>query len=312
MVCKSCGKVVPDGTEYCRSCADPIPSVGFVDAIKLFFGNYSNFSGRARRSEYWMAYLFTGLVSTGLSLIHPILGSIWALVIAVPSIAICIRRLHDIGKSGWWYLMICVPLVGQILYLIWVCTDSKEENQWGPNPKYRVNRGTVAEAVVAQPAFEPVHGPVVLPPAGGAIKPMTGPENFPMTTAPTSSHAFSDTPAIPKPAVPTVPAFSVTLILCTGPAAGNQFTFQSGQKVVLGRAQPGTHNAVLARYDRVSGTHCRLDVTGSGLTVTDLGSTNGTIVNGQRLTPQVGIPVPHGGVIFLADNNCVFQVKYNN
>lgn len=324
MYCKICGKVVPDGTDYCRNCAEEIPSVGFIEAAKLFFSNYGNFSGRARRSEYWLASLFTAIVSGILTAVLPMLTGIWSLLIFVPSLSISIRRLHDIGKSGWWYLMAFVPLVGQIMILVWACTDSKEANQWGPNPKYRVVRKAASADIIVsdtwppeeQPsfeskpaAFEPNPAPAVLPPVGGATKPLAEENAFPLTTAP--SHSMPDNYVMPKPQGPTTPAFSVTLILCTGPAAGRQFTFQAGQKITFGRAQPGPHNAVLANYDKVSGTHCLLDVGGSGLSVMDLGSTNGTIINGQRLMPQVSTPVPHGGVIFLADNNCVFQVKYN-
>ena len=320
MYCKVCGKVVPDGTDYCRNCAEELPSVGFFEAAKLFFSNYGNFSGRARRSEYWWASVFTGIVSGILTYVLPMLSGIWGLVILVPSLSISIRRLHDIGKSGWWYLMLCVPVVGQILILVWACTDSKGDNQWGPNPKYRVynkaGAGSSAkpELVVEQvavPAIEAKPEPVVLPAPAAAPKPKAAPDAFPLTTAPTGTNPMPDNYVLPKAAEPTAPSFSVTLILCTGPSAGRQLTFKSGQRITFGRAQPGSHNVILAGYDKVSGTHCRIDVGGSGMTVTDLGSTNGTIVNGQRLTPQVSVPVPHGGVIFLADNNCVFQVKYN-
>ena len=109
MYCKTCGKVVPDGTNYCSQCAEEIPSVGFFEAAKLFFTNYSNFSGRARRSEYWWASVLTGIVSGILSYVLPIAGGVWTLVILIPSIAITVRRLHDIGKSGWCYLVGCIP-----------------------------------------------------------------------------------------------------------------------------------------------------------------------------------------------------------
>ena len=78
----------------------------------------------------------------------------------------------------------------------------------------------------------------------------------------------------------------------------------------LGEAPRGQYNYIGAMEPVVEKGDL-LDVGGSGLSIMDLGSTNGTIINGQRLMPQVSTPVPHGGVIFLADNNCVFQVKYN-
>lgn len=109
--------------------------VTFVEAIKLYFTRYTDFKGRSRRSEFWWASLFTGIVSSVLSTVIPDFAWIWSLAILVPSIAICIRRLHDIGKSGWWYLINFIPVIGQIIFLVFCCKDSTEDNQWGPNPK---------------------------------------------------------------------------------------------------------------------------------------------------------------------------------
>ena len=113
-----------------------VKPVSFIEATKLFFTRYADFKGRSRRSEYWWASLATFIVSSVLTAIIPDLVGIWNLIILVPSIAICVRRLHDIGKSGWLFLLNFIPLVGQILMLIWACKDSTEDNQWGPNPKY--------------------------------------------------------------------------------------------------------------------------------------------------------------------------------
>lgn len=307
MYCKTCGKVIPDGTNYCSQCAEPVPSVGMIEAGKLFFKNYANFRGRARRSEYWKASIFCGLISGlisglifGLSflsieivLFMSIVGFIWSFAILIPSFSIQIRRLHDIGYNGWYLLFYLIPLVGSIMLLIWMCTDSKEDNEWGPNPKYRPIRRPMPKA---QPA--------------PAARPASIPGDIPLTALPTSAQRLPDTPAIPAPSVqPAVSAFSATLILCTGPMAGKQFTYRAGERVVFGRSSSA--NAVLNGYDKVSGTHCRVEIGSNSVTVTDLGSTNGTKVGGQRLSPNAPVKVPHGGVIILADNNCAFQVKYN-
>ena len=113
-----------------------VKPVSFIEATKLFFTRYADFKGRSRRSEYWWASLATFIVTSVLTAIIPDLVGIWNLVILVPSFAIGVRRMHDIGKSGWWILVNFIPLVGQILILIWACKDSTEDNQWGPNPKY--------------------------------------------------------------------------------------------------------------------------------------------------------------------------------
>ena len=112
---------------------------------------YVDFSGRARRKEYWMFTLFNVVIliplylivvagaalgSNGLVAIGAILYIGYAFAIIIPSLAVCVRRLHDIGKSGWYYLIGFIPLVGAIILIVWFCTDSQTgENEWGSNPK---------------------------------------------------------------------------------------------------------------------------------------------------------------------------------
>ena len=110
-------------------------SVGFVEAIKLAFVHYADFTGRATRSEYWWFTLFNIIVSSVIGLILPYISWIWTLAVLVPGTALCVRRLHDVGKSGWYYLWILLPIVGLIMILVQFLKDSTEDNQWGPNPK---------------------------------------------------------------------------------------------------------------------------------------------------------------------------------
>lgn len=121
--------------------------VGFVDAIKLFFKNYANFNGRSTRSEYWYVALFNAIISIGLLIIGSILAviadsagvfafvyvllMIYGVAIICPSIAVSIRRLHDMGKEGTWYLFCFVPYVESIFLIIWFCKPSVGPNQWG-------------------------------------------------------------------------------------------------------------------------------------------------------------------------------------
>ena len=114
---------------------EEVKSVSFFEAVKLAFVRIVDFKGRARRSEYWWFTLFNIIVSAIITMVLPEIAGIWSLIILLPSLSLCIRRLHDVGKSGWWYLMIFVPLVGEILLLVWFCRDSGPDNQWGPNPK---------------------------------------------------------------------------------------------------------------------------------------------------------------------------------
>ena len=98
--------------------------------------NYANFNGRARRKEYWMFVLFNIIFVCVSAVIHPALYLIYFLVIFIPSLAVTVRRLHDIGKSGWFYFISLIPLVGPIWLLVLLCTEGNaDENKYGPSPK---------------------------------------------------------------------------------------------------------------------------------------------------------------------------------
>ena len=113
-------------------------------AVKTCFSKYATFSGRASRSEYWFFYLFTIIVSIVTWVIDTMLlgysaedtgaiSLIFQIIIILPSIAVGARRLHDIGKSGWWQLLI-LTLIGIILLIVWFATiGSSKKNKFG-NP----------------------------------------------------------------------------------------------------------------------------------------------------------------------------------
>lgn len=131
--------------------------MGFFKAISSGFSNYTNFSGRARRSEFWWWTLFAILM--GLLSIIPILGWLIALAMLLPNLAIQVRRLHDTGHSGWWWFIGIIPIVGAIVLLIFYLSDSKPgPNKWGPNPK-----GIGNDIYEAAPAAAPVEEPVAEP-----------------------------------------------------------------------------------------------------------------------------------------------------
>lgn len=120
--------------------------MGFMEAVKSFFSRYVDFQGRSSRSEYWWPLLFmiiVYVVGVLLAAAVPILGIlvlIFYLAIIIPSIAVSIRRLHDLDKSGWWILLSLVPIVS-LLLLYWFCLKGTEgDNQFGPDPL-----GNVAE-----------------------------------------------------------------------------------------------------------------------------------------------------------------------
>ena len=109
--------------------------VGFFKAVGLAFAHYADFSGRSRRSEYWWFTLFNYLVSAVMTTCIPDLAWLWMLAVLVPGLSLVVRRLHDVGKSGWYYLWMLVPVVGWIMVLVQLCKDSTVHNQWGPNTK---------------------------------------------------------------------------------------------------------------------------------------------------------------------------------
>lgn len=109
---------------------------------------YADFSGRARRKEYWMFFLFNMIFAFLAAIIDNVVGTaspelgygvfygIYALAMFIPGLAVGVRRLHDVGKSGWMLLIALIPLVGAIWLLVLMVTDSNPgENQYGQNPK---------------------------------------------------------------------------------------------------------------------------------------------------------------------------------
>lgn len=104
--------------------------------------DYAKFTGRARRTEFWMFALINLLISLGLAVVGVIAGGrgvlqgLYALAVLIPSLAVSVRRLHDTNRSGWWMLIGLIPLIGAIVLLVFAVQDSQVgDNQYGPNPK---------------------------------------------------------------------------------------------------------------------------------------------------------------------------------
>lgn len=110
----------------------------YLSALK----KYAVFDGRARRKEYWMFQLFYIIFLCIAVIIDMVIGTLmvfyilYILAMAIPSISVTVRRLHDIDKSGWWYFISCVPIIGGIWLLVLVCTEGDRGiNGYGYNPK---------------------------------------------------------------------------------------------------------------------------------------------------------------------------------
>jgi uncharacterized membrane protein YhaH (DUF805 family) len=120
--------------------------------LDILTNKYADFNGRARRKEYWMwtlyytivllfAMVLDNVLGLNFELLGQNLGYGWLYVTIgithlIPGLGIVVRRLHDVGKSGWFYLIILIPLIGFIWILVLFCTEGvKEDNKWGSNPK---------------------------------------------------------------------------------------------------------------------------------------------------------------------------------
>lgn len=116
----------------------------YVEVLK----KYAVFSGRAGRSEYWFFALFNFLIVAVLAIGGAIINganaegpgrypfALYWLAVLLPSLGVSVRRMHDIGRSGWWLLIGFIPFIGGIILIVWACQDSQPgTNAYGPNPK---------------------------------------------------------------------------------------------------------------------------------------------------------------------------------
>lgn len=129
----------------------------FVESVKTCFAKFTTWQGRAARSEYWYFTLYSilsqiaamavdGVLGTSFSVTDPNTGQAmsmgygWvyllvALVNFLPGLAAVVRRLHDTGRSGWWYWIVLVPLIGAIMLLVWFCSrGTVGNNEYGSDP----------------------------------------------------------------------------------------------------------------------------------------------------------------------------------
>jgi uncharacterized membrane protein YhaH (DUF805 family) len=128
--------------------------MGFTEAIRSGFDNYVNFNGREARPAYWWWVLFGALVSLVTRVLDGLLGSnivrtnqygteigigiissLVGLALLLPSIAVLVRRLHDTDRSGWWYLIVLIPILGWLVLLYFlVIAGTPSDNRYGPPP----------------------------------------------------------------------------------------------------------------------------------------------------------------------------------
>lgn len=113
--------------------------MSFTEAVSAVFSKYATFTGRATRPEFWWFALFNIIASLILGLIdqavfgYEVLSAIYGLGVLLPGLAVAVRRLHDIDRSGWWLLIGIVPVIGWILLIYWYASEGTPgSNQFGP------------------------------------------------------------------------------------------------------------------------------------------------------------------------------------
>jgi uncharacterized membrane protein YhaH (DUF805 family) len=102
----------------------------FTDAVKICFAKYAEFNGCASRPEFWWWILFTAVASSVLQSVSYTLSGAFSLVTLLPSIAVTARRLHDTDRSGWWQLLLFIPIIGWIVLVIF-CAEQGKPNRYG-------------------------------------------------------------------------------------------------------------------------------------------------------------------------------------
>ncbi len=117
--------------------------MNFQSAVTTCLQKYATFEGRASRSEFWYFYLFCVLVNLVAAILDRLISNfhsdpasiIVSIAILVPFIAVAARRLHDLDKSGWWQLLLFIPLIGYLILIIWWATKGTESrNRFGEDP----------------------------------------------------------------------------------------------------------------------------------------------------------------------------------
>jgi uncharacterized membrane protein YhaH (DUF805 family) len=159
MKCPRCGHDNPEASQFCKGCGTnlipreasvgaELPMVGFGEAISRGFRNYATFSGRSTRAESWWWTLFTFLTGVILAIVDTVtgtmgmfgdaglLGQLFDLAVLVPSLALGVRRLHDINRTGWWLFLIFVLVIGWIVLIVWaIKRGDRGPNKYGPDPR---------------------------------------------------------------------------------------------------------------------------------------------------------------------------------
>ena len=276
--------------------------MGFKEAVASVFRKYAEFQGRARRSEYWYFCLFNFLIYSLSSVVYiiilaagvsggssgsliaafsggsvlTILYGIYSLAIIIPSLAVACRRLHDIGRAGSYLLFAFIPIVGFIFLLIWFLQEGDPgTNRYGPDPK-------TADSFYAD-HLKQLH----------ADKHYDNAQPVRRDNIPGPPEQYGGSP-------------SFYLEGAAGFYRGKHIPIRG--TVIAGR-DPGCTVSFPRDSHGVSHRHCRFQVNGSSVVVTDLGSSYGTFINGRnKLKPNASVALSPGDSIGLGSQKQCFRL----
>ncbi len=261
-----------------------------LEAYKICIKKYVKFDGRARRKEYWYFTIFNSLIMVVLTIpsllfsassdgqtvgiLFSVLIGLYNLFIFLPGLAVTIRRLHDVGRSGAAIFISLIPAVGEIILFIWLIEEGNYgTNQYGPNPKEISPAPVPSPAPRSVPAPSPVHTPAPVPSTASALDQPRG----------------------------------INVVCVSGNMAGKSV---SGSTVSIGR-DPGRCQLVFPEKEPgVSRLHCMVLQKGNAIELVDLNSSNGTFLsNGYRLTPNVPVALRNGDSFYVGSPANTISVR---
>lgn len=274
------------------------------------YKQYADFSGRARRKECWVFWVCNSIIYILLLLLELFLAggtnqmpygvfrTLAILFALIPGLALIVRRLHDVGKSGWMILIILIPFVGFVWITVLSLMDGQPgPNQWGPDPKGRTPQGANNQWMPAQVAI-PVAVPVGIPVHAPVAVPMNIPAPSPVAAP------------IPAAVQAHIPATEVAkdqfiLVGTRGPLAGSHFLL-SPRPMFIGRDPAVSAIIVPADTKGVSRRHLEIAVKGGSVHIRDSYSSNGTFVDGRKIEPGMWVSVQKGQEISLGGADVAF------
>ncbi|MBO6216541.1 MAG: DUF805 domain-containing protein [Prevotella sp.] len=283
--------------------------MGFTEAISTCFSKFATFSGRASRSEYWywslflfllelvvIILMFITLKEVALFAIYPVLGII-GIVTLLPSLAVLVRRLHDIGRSGWSVLFSLIPFVGSIIMLIFCLMDSQPgDNQYGPHPNDKTSTRPLSSN---RPQMRPIQNNA----------PLYG-NNSPSYRANKPSYVNSK------------PAYSNSEETIVAKTANNHahlvfngisIPLSFGRNIIGRKAETSQASIQIPADDLyMSRQHCVINISyemdgTTKITLSNYQNKNRTVVNGKVINSQGGIPLHDGDKITLGRTTMTFR-----